>query len=147
MWSTMECSQTTAWTSNRSLLVASLVKALFGRQTIAASPYPELRTWKAADLSVIWVVRPALHLRLLLLRDGDIGLNPGPTCSVRSKSIRCDTTPIHCSSCQRHIHRNCCRFTQSQRGIQGFVSFLCFGVLLPYHLRRPSPVPANCRDE
>ena len=67
------------------------------------------------------------RLTILLLLAGDIKLNPAPTCSGCSKSIRCDTTPNVCSTCQWHIHRTCSRLTQSQKGIQGLVCFFCSG--------------------
>ena len=44
-WSTMECSQPAAWTTNRSLLVASRVRPFQEDRPIPARPYPELRTW------------------------------------------------------------------------------------------------------
>ena len=40
LWSTMECNQPAAWTTNRSLLVASRVKALSGRPTNSGSSLP-----------------------------------------------------------------------------------------------------------
>ena len=121
----MECSQPPSWKSNRSLHVASHAKAFSRRPTNPAQPYPELRTWKAAVFSVTGIVNPGLNLRLLLLGAGDIELNLGPTCSGCCKSIRCDTTPIVCSTCQRHFHRTCSRLTLSQNGIQVF--FFCSG--------------------
>ena len=68
------------------------------------------------------------------IRAGKIKLHPGSTCSGCSKSIRCDTTPIVCSTCQQHFHRTCSHLiTRSQKGIQGFICFLCSGgdVALP----------------
>ena len=44
-WNTMECSQPAAWTTNRSLLVASRVRHFQEDLPIPARPYPELRTW------------------------------------------------------------------------------------------------------
>ena len=44
-WSTMECIQQAAWTTNRSLLVASRVRPFQVDRQIPARPYPELRTW------------------------------------------------------------------------------------------------------
>ena len=44
-WSTMECSQPAAWTTNRSLLVASRVRPFQEDRPIPARTYPELRTW------------------------------------------------------------------------------------------------------
>ena len=54
-WSTMECSQPAAWTTNRSLLVASCVRPFQEDRPIPNRPYPELRTWMAVRSSVISV--------------------------------------------------------------------------------------------
>ena len=107
--------------------MASRVKAFSEKRTNPARPYPDLRTWKAAVFSITVVVKPALHLRLLLLRAGDIQPKPGPACSDRGWSIRCDASPIVRSSCQRLFHTTCRRLTQSQNGIQSFVCILCAG--------------------
>ena len=69
------------------------------------------------------VVDPALHILLLSLWTGDIKLNLGPTSSGCSKSIRCDTTHIVCSNCQRHFHRTRSRLTRSQKDIEGLARF------------------------
>ena len=121
----MECSQPAAWRWKRSLLVASYVKAFSKRPKNPTRPCPELRTWREAVFSVTGVVSPALHLRLLLIRAGDIKLNPGSTCYGYSTSIRRDTTSIVCSTSQRHFHGTCSHLTGLQKGIQGFVCFSC----------------------
>ena len=54
-WSTMECSQPAAWTTNRSLLVASHVRPFQVDRPIPARPYPELRTWMVVRSGVISV--------------------------------------------------------------------------------------------
>ena len=54
-WSTMECSQPAAWTTNRSLLVASRVRPFQDDRPIPARPYPELRTWMVVRSGVISV--------------------------------------------------------------------------------------------
>ena len=54
-WSTMECSQPAAWTTNRSLLVASRVRPFQEDRQIPARPYPELRTWMVVRSGVISV--------------------------------------------------------------------------------------------
>ena len=54
-WSTMECSQPTAWTTNRSLLVASRARPFQEDRPIPARPYPELRTWMVVRSGVISV--------------------------------------------------------------------------------------------
>ena len=53
--STMECSQPTAWTTNRSFLVASRVRPFQEDRPIPARPYPELRTWMVVRSGVISV--------------------------------------------------------------------------------------------
>ena len=54
-WSTMECSQPAAWTTNRSLLVASRVEPFQEDRPIPARPYPELRTWMVVRSGVFSV--------------------------------------------------------------------------------------------
>ena len=54
-WSTMECSQPAAWTSNRSLLLASRVRPFQEDRPISARPYRELRTWMVMRSGVISV--------------------------------------------------------------------------------------------
>ena len=54
-WITMECSQLAAWTTNRSLLVASRVRPFQEDRPIPARPYPELRTWMVIRSGVISV--------------------------------------------------------------------------------------------
>ena len=53
--STMECSQPSAWTTNRSLLVASCVRPFQEDRPIPTRPYPELRTWMVVRSGVISV--------------------------------------------------------------------------------------------
>ena len=52
-WSTIECSQPAAWTTNRSLLVASRVRPFQEDRSIPARPYPEQRTWMVVRSGVI----------------------------------------------------------------------------------------------
>ena len=54
-WSTMECSQPAAWTTKRSLLVASRVRPFQEDRPIPARPYPELSTWMVVRSGVISV--------------------------------------------------------------------------------------------
>ena len=49
----MECSQPVAWTTNRSLLVASRVRPFQEDRPIPVRPYPELRTWMVVRSGVI----------------------------------------------------------------------------------------------
>ena len=55
LWITMECSQPAAWTTNRSLLVASRVRPFQEDRPIPTRPYPELRTWMVVWSGVISV--------------------------------------------------------------------------------------------
>ena len=54
-WSTMECSQTAAWTTNRNLLMASRVRPFQEDLPIPTRPYPELCTWMVVRSGVISV--------------------------------------------------------------------------------------------
>ena len=54
-WSTMECSQPAARTTNRSLLMASRVRPFQEDRPIPARTYPELRTWMVVRSGVISV--------------------------------------------------------------------------------------------
>ena len=51
----MECSHPAAWTTNRSLLVASRARPFQEDRPIPARPYPELRTWMVVRSGVISV--------------------------------------------------------------------------------------------
>ena len=61
-WSTMECSQPTAWTTNRSLLVASRDRPFQEDRPIPARPYPELRTRMMVRSGVISVSPHTLEM-------------------------------------------------------------------------------------
>ena len=61
-WSTMECSQPAAWTTNRSLLVASRARPFQEDRPIPARPYPELRTWMVVRSDVISVSHHTLEM-------------------------------------------------------------------------------------
>ena len=58
---------------------------------------------------------PALHLRLLLLRAGDVEVNPGPVCSGCTGTIRVGSHPIICTQCQRLFHGYCNGLTRDQQ--------------------------------
>ena len=51
----MKCSQPAAWTTNRSLHVASRARPFQEDRPIPARPYPELRTWMVVRSGVISV--------------------------------------------------------------------------------------------
>ena len=71
---------------------------------------------------------PALHLRSLLLRAGDVEVNPGPVCRGCTKTIRRVITPITCSSCSQPYHRTCSGFTRNKKRTQGFICRPCAGL-------------------
>ena len=50
---------------------------------------------------------PILHLRLILLRAGDVEVKPGPVCSGCTGTIRVGSHPIICTQCQRLFHGYC----------------------------------------
>ena len=69
---------------------------------------------------------PTLHLRLLLLRMGDIKVNPGPVCSGCTGTFRVGSHPIICTQCQRLFHRYCNGLTRDQqKSPQGYVCGAC----------------------
>ena len=69
---------------------------------------------------------PALHLRLLLLRAGDVEVNPGPVCSWCTGIIRVGSHPIICTQCQRLFHGHCNGLTRDQqKSPLGYVCGAC----------------------
>ena len=54
--------------------------------------------------STTGAAHPALHLRLLLLRAGDVEVKPEPVCSGCTGTIRVGSHPIICTQCQRLFH-------------------------------------------
>ena len=71
---------------------------------------------------------PALHLRSLLLKAGDVEVNPGPVCRKCTKTIRRDITPISCSSCSQPYHRTYSGLTRNKKSTQGFICRPCAGL-------------------
>ena len=70
--------------------------------------------------------QPALHLRLLFLRAGDVEVNPGPVCSGCTGTIRVGSHPIICTKCQRLFHEYCNGLTRDrQKSPQGYVCGAC----------------------
>ena len=65
--------------------------------------------------STAGAAHPALHLRLLLLRAGDVEVNPGPVCSGCTGTIRVGSHPIICTQCQRLFHGYCNGRTRDQQ--------------------------------
>ena len=144
----MERSQPAAWTSNRSLLVASRVTAFSRRPTNPTRPYQEVRTWKVALFSVTGVANPALHLRILLLGAGDIELNLGPTCSGCYELIRCDNTHPSSARPSSGTSTETTVASPHHKGVYKALSASSVtGVLLQYPIRRPSPVTAYCHAD
>ena len=60
----------------------------------------------------------------LLLRAGDVEVNPGPVCRECTKTIRRDITPITCSSCSQPYHRTCSDLTRKKK-YRGFICRPC----------------------
>ena len=81
-----------------------------------------------SPLSIAEGAHPALHLRSLLLRAGDVEVNPGPVCRVCTKTIRRDITPITCSSCNQPYHRTYSGLTRNKKSTQGFICKPCAGL-------------------
>ena len=76
--------------------------------------------------STTGAAHPALHLRLLLLRAGDVEVNPGPVCSGCTGTIRVGSHPIICTQCQRLFHGYCNGLTRDQqKSPQGYVCGAC----------------------
>ena len=90
-WSTIECSQPAAWTTNRSLLVASRARLFQEVRPIPARPYPELRTWMVMwsgiislsprTLNVLW------HLSTCLPNTSSIPAPIQPTIAMTTTHI------------------------------------------------------------
>ena len=88
---------------------------------------PSLRYGRrATPFSTTGAAHPALHLRLLLLRAGDVELNPEPVCSGCTGTICVGSHPIICTQCQRLSHGYCNGLTRDQqRSPQGYVCGAC----------------------
>ena len=84
---------------------------------------------------------PALLLRLLLLRAGDVEVNPGPVCSGCTGTIRVGSHPIICTKCQRLFHGYCNDLIRDQqKSPQGFVCGSTNGsTIQPSQLTRSQP--------
>ena len=129
----MEYIQPATWTSNRSLLEASRVKAFPGRPTNPARPYPELRIWREAVSSTIGVVDPPVT------RDPPVPVAISP-CAVTSHSSH--ARPASGTSTEPAV-------TSPDRKMVFKALYASFvpGVLLHYNPRRPSAVPAYCHAD
>ena len=70
--------------------------------------------------------QPALHVRLLLLRAGDVEVNPGPVYSGCTGTIRVGSHPIICTQCQRLFHDYFNGLTRDrQKSPQSYVCGAC----------------------
>ena len=70
--------------------------------------------------------QPALHLRLILLRAGDVEVNPASVCSGCTDTILVGSHPIICTQCQRLFHEYCNGLTlDRQKSPQGYVCGTC----------------------
>ena len=74
---------------------------------------------------------PVLYLRSLLLRAGDVEVNPGPVYRGGTKTIRREITPITYSSCSQPYHRTCSGLTRNKKRTQGFICRPCAGLATP----------------
>ena len=140
---TLECSQLAALTLNRSHHMASRVKAFSEKRTNPARPYPDLRTWKAAVFSITVVVKPALHLRLLLLRAGTFSPSrdlPVPT-GVGQYAVTPHPLSAHPASGSSTQHAVA---LPNHKMVFKALSASCVPeVLLHFPQQRPSPVAAH----
>ena len=76
--------------------------------------------------SMTGAAHPALHLRLLLLRAGDVEVNPESVCSGCTGTIRVGSHPIICTQCQHLYHGHCNGLTRDQqKRPQGYVCGAC----------------------
>ena len=76
--------------------------------------------------STTGAAHPDLHLRLLLLRAGDVEVNPGPVGSGCTGTISVGSHPIICTQCQRLFHGYCNGLIRDQqRRPQGYVFGAC----------------------
>ena len=91
--------------------------------------------------STTGAAHPALHLRLLLLRAGDIEVNPGTVCSGCTSTIRVGSHSIICIQCQRLFHGHCNGLTRDQlMSPQGYACVACGSTngstIQPSHITR-----------
>ena len=76
--------------------------------------------------STTGAAHPAQHLRLLLLRAGDVEVNPRPVCSGCTGTIRVGSVPIICTQCQRIFHGYCNGLTRDRQNVpQRYVCGTC----------------------
>ena len=143
----MECSLPAAWTSNRSLHVATHVKDFTGRPSNSARPYPELDIWNASVFFATGVVNPTLHLRLLLLREG--GIEPNPDLPVQTAKSQYAVTSHPLSACHDSgiSTEPVVASPNRQRALKALFASSVPRLLLRYHLRRPTQVSAYCHAD
>ena len=79
-----------------------------------------------SPFSTTGAAHPALHLRLLLLRAGDVEVNSGHVCSWCQGTIRVGSHPIICTQCQRLFHGYYKGLSRDQQmSSQGYVCGAC----------------------
>ena len=84
-----------------------------------------------SPFSIAEGAHPALYLRSLLLRAGDVEVNPGPVGRGCTRTIRREITTITCSSCSQPYHGTCSGLTRNKKRTQGFICRPCAGLATP----------------
>ena len=93
-----------------------------GKRKLQTPPIP------TSLFSIAEDAHPILHLRSLILRAGDVEVNPRPVCRGCTETISRDITPITCSSCSQPYHRTCSDLTRNKKRTQGSICRPCAGL-------------------
>ena len=69
------------------------------------------------------------HLRILLIRAGDVETNPGPRCLECGGVIRKNNKPVRCEECEGDTHAGCTGLTRRKllKGVEGYRCGACRG--------------------
>ena len=120
--------------------------AAFGRKSSNPAQHTQLALWEAHNppFRRQKLPKPTLHLRLLLLTAGDVGVNPGPVCSGCTCTTRVGSHPIICTQCQRLFHGYFNSLTRDQqKSPQCYVCSACGSTngstILPSQITRSQP--------